>query len=155
MIILFYTIPSIYELTHLLFIPQLFKIMPTLFTRIINQEIPSHKIHEDENTYVFLTIEPLYTWHTLVIPKVEWDKWYDHSQETLGHLMNTATYIAKLLEKSFAVERIALLIEWIQVPHTHIHLIPLPKGKSIAESQVSTPSQSQLKRVAEKILSHK
>jgi histidine triad (HIT) family protein len=125
--------------------------MPTLFTRIINQEIPSHKIYEDENTYVFLTIEPLYEWHTLVVPKIALDKWYDHSHETLGQLMQTAQYISIVLEKAFHAERVALLIEWLEVPHTHLHLIPLPAWKWLAQSQKSSPTNETLKNTAEKI----
>lgn len=126
--------------------------MPTLFTRIINQEISSHKIYEDEYTYVFLTIEPLFEWHTLVVPKIEWDKWYDHDQTTINHLMYTAKYISKVLEKTFESPRIALIIEWLEVPHTHIHLVPLHDGKWLEDAKKTNPTTEELKFVAQKIL---
>lgn len=128
--------------------------MSTLFTRIINQEIPSHKIYEDEFTYVFLTIEPLYEWHTLVVPKIAIDKWYNHSQETLSQLMNTAQYISEVLEKTFEVERVALVIEWLEVPHTHLHLIPLPTWKGLTSAKESTPSTNELKKICQEILNN-
>ena len=128
--------------------------MPTLFTKIINQEIPSYKIYEDDYTYVFLTIQPMYTWHTLVVPKVEVDKWYNNHNEILHKLMDTAKHIAKDLEVIFEAERVAMIIEWLEVPHTHLHLVPLPESKWLKDSETISASDKQLQKVHLKITNY-
>ena len=126
--------------------------MPTLFTKIINQEIPSYRIYEDEYTYVFLTIEPLYEWHCLVVPKVEVDKRYDATYETIKHCMHSAKKIAPILEKNFDAYKVALIIEGLEVPHMHIHLVPLPQWKSLKESSATRASDEELSTTQQKIL---
>jgi histidine triad (HIT) family protein len=85
--------------------------MPTLFTRIIDQEISSYKIYEDEYTYAFLDINPLQPGHTLIVPKIEVDKWYDLPSETVDQLMRTAQRLSPALEKTFDALRVVLVIE--------------------------------------------
>ena len=99
--------------------------MATIFTKIINGEIPSYKIAEDENFYAFLDIAPLAKGHTLVIPKKEVDYLFDLDDETLGGLHIFAKKIAKAIEKTVACKRIGTTVIGLEVPHAHLHLIPI------------------------------
>ena len=99
--------------------------MASIFTRIINGEIPSYKIAEDQNYYAFLDINPIAKAHTLVIPKRETDYIFDIDNDTLGGLMIFAKRVAKAIEKSIECKRIGVVVLGLEVPHAHIHLIPL------------------------------
>lgn len=97
--------------------------MSTLFTKIINGEIPSHKIYEDENTYAFLDIFPTQPGHTLVVPKVEVDRFEELSDDDYQKLMATVKKLAKHLAEKTG-KRTTVKIEGFDVPHAHVHLIP-------------------------------
>ena len=97
--------------------------MPSIFTKIIDQEIPSYKIYEDDQTYAFLDIHPETRGHILVVPKVEVDKIYDLDDETFIALMLTAKKLAKHLESKTG-HRTLWKIIGTDVPHAHIHLMP-------------------------------
>ncbi len=99
--------------------------MSTLFTKIINQEIPSYKIAEDENCYAFLDINPLKKGHTLVIPKVETDYLFDLENKTLEKLITFSKKVARAIESVIHCERIGVSVIGLEVPHAHIHLIPI------------------------------
>ncbi len=99
--------------------------MASIFTKIINGEIPCHKIAEDENYFAFLDISPLALGHTLVIPKQEVDYIFDLDDDVLSGLNLFAKRVAKAIEKSIECKRIGLAVIGIEVPHTHIHLVPL------------------------------
>lgn len=99
--------------------------MPTIFTKIINGEIPSYKIAEDDNFYAFLDINPLAKGHTLVVPKKEVDYLFDLDDETLGGLHVFAKKIAKAIEKAVPCKRIGTTVIGLEVPHAHLHLIPI------------------------------
>jgi histidine triad (HIT) family protein len=99
--------------------------MSSIFTKIINGEIPSYKIAEDENYYAFLDINPNTKGHTLVIPKIEVDKIFDLDAETYTGLMQFAHRIAKALEKTVSCSRIGMTVVGLEVPHAHVHLIPI------------------------------
>ncbi|RLD74906.1 MAG: HIT family protein [Bacteroidetes bacterium] len=99
--------------------------MPTLFTKIMNGEIPSYKIAEDENFYAFLDIFPLAKGHALVVPKKEVDYLFDLDDETLGGLHVFAKKIAKAIEKAVPCKRIGTTVIGLEVPHAHLHLIPI------------------------------
>ncbi|MFT4576398.1 MAG: histidine triad (HIT) family protein [Polaribacter sp.] len=99
--------------------------MSSIFTKIINGEIPSYKIAEDENYYAFLDINPNTKGHTLVIPKIEVDKIFDLDAETYTGLMQFANRIAKALEKTVSCSRIGMTVVGLEVPHAHVHLIPI------------------------------
>ena len=99
--------------------------MSTIFTKIINGEIPCHKIAEDENYYAFLDINPLTKGHTLVVPKKEVDYIFDVDDQTLGGMMIFAKKVAKAIEKAVPCKRIGVTIIGLEVPHAHIHLIPI------------------------------
>ena len=99
--------------------------MATIFTKIVNGEIPSYKIAEDENYYAFLDINPLAKGHTLVIPKKEVDYIFDVEDDLLKGLFAFSKRVAKAIEKVIPCKRIGLTIIGLEVPHAHVHLIPI------------------------------
>lgn len=99
--------------------------MATIFSRIVNGEIPCYKIAEDENYLAFLDINPLAKGHTLVIPKKEVDYIFDVDDKLLGGMMVFAKKIAKGIEKAVPCKRIGVAVLGLEVPHAHIHLIPI------------------------------
>ena len=99
--------------------------MPSIFTKIVQGEIPSYKIAEDENFYSFLDINPNAKGHTLVIPKREVNKLFDLDKETYAGLMDFSYRVAKALEKTIPCERIGMSVIGLEVPHVHVHLIPI------------------------------
>jgi histidine triad (HIT) family protein len=99
--------------------------MSTIFTRIVNGEIPCYKIAEDENFLAFLDINPLQEGHTLVIPKMEVNYIFDMEDDLHAGLWNYARKIGKALEKVVPCKRIGITVIGLEVPHAHIHLIPL------------------------------
>ena len=101
--------------------------MSSIFTKIIKNEIPSYKIAEDENYLAFLDAMPLVKGHTLVIPKQEIDFIFDLENEDYKNLWSFAQTVAKKLQKSFPDKRIAVAVVGLEVPHAHIHLIPITK----------------------------
>tara|TARA_A200000113_G_scaffold75698_1_gene66464 strand:- start:455 stop:844 length:390 start_codon:yes stop_codon:yes gene_type:complete len=99
--------------------------MPSIFTRIINGEIPSYKIDEDEHCYAFLDINPNAVGHTLCVPKQEVDKLFDLDQEIYMHLMQFSKRIAAALEQAVPCKRVGMAVVGLEVPHAHVHLIPI------------------------------
>ena len=99
--------------------------MSSIFTKIINGEIPSYKIAENDKFYAFLDINPLAKGHTLVIPKQEIDYIFDINDDLLSEMFVFAKKIAKAIEKSILCERIGVTVIGLEVPHAHIHLIPI------------------------------
>jgi histidine triad (HIT) family protein len=101
----------------------------TIFSKIAAGEIPSYKIAEDENYYAFLDINPLTEGHTLVIPKREVDYIFDLSSEELAGLTVFAQKVAKAIDKAIQCKRVAMIVLGLEVPHVHIHLIPIENEK--------------------------
>ncbi len=99
--------------------------MSSIFTKIIHGEIPSYKIAEDEDHYAFLDINPNAKGHTLVVPKKEVDKVFDLDEETYTALLQFARRVAKALEKTIPCNRIGMSVVGLEVPHAHVHLIPI------------------------------
>lgn len=99
--------------------------MPTLFTKIINGEIPCFKVAEDANFLAFLDINPNAKGHTLCIPKKEVNKILDLDEETYVELMKFSRKVGKALEKTVDCKRIGMTVIGLEVPHVHVHLIPL------------------------------
>lgn len=99
--------------------------MGTIFTKIVNGEIPCYKIAEDENYLAFLDVNPNAKGHTLCIPKVEVNKLFDMEEDSYLGLMQFARKIAIGLEKTVACKRIGMAVVGLEVPHAHVHLIPL------------------------------
>ncbi|HSV09127.1 MAG TPA: HIT domain-containing protein [Hanamia sp.] len=125
----------------------------TIFSKIINGEIPSFKIAENEKFYAFLDINPLVEGHTLVIPKLEVDKFLDMPDDYLSQVLLFAKPIATAIEKSFRCKRCGLSVVGLEVPHAHLHLIPLNTMDDINFTRKKlSPSKEELKRAQEKIL---
>ena len=126
--------------------------MPTLFSKIISGEIPCYKIAESEKYLAFLDINPLAKGHTLVIPKQETDYIFNINDEELAGLHLFAKKIAKAIEKAVPCKRIGMAVIGLEVPHAHIHLIPI---NHVGDINFSNPklsfSKSEMEQVAEKI----
>ncbi len=103
----------------------------TIFSKIINGEIPSYKIAENDKFFAFLDIFPLQKGHTLVVPKTEVDKIFDVPDSYLNELMQFTKPIAKAIEASFACNRVSMVTVGLEVPHAHIHLIPINEAGDI------------------------
>ncbi len=99
----------------------------SIFTKIIKGEIPSYKVAENENFYAFLDINPNAKGHTLVVPKKEVDKIFDLDEETYKELMLFARKVAIAIEKVIPCNRVGVSVIGLEVPHTHVHLIPINK----------------------------
>jgi len=99
--------------------------MPTIFSRIIQGEIPCYKIAENDKFFAFLDINPLSAGHTLVVPKHETDYIFNIDDEELGQMMVFAKHVATAIEKAIPCKRIAVAVIGLEVPHAHIHLIPM------------------------------
>ena len=96
--------------------------MPTLFTKIINREIPGRFVFEDDICVAFLTIEPLAPGHTLVVPRQEVDHWIDLDEATAAHLMITAQMIGRAIQATYEPAKVGMMIAGLEVPHVHIHV---------------------------------
>lgn len=99
--------------------------MATVFTRIMNGELPGRFVWQDEACAAFLSINPIRPGHTLVVPRQEVDHWVDLDPDTVSHLMAVSQQISKAQQAAFRPERIGLIIAGFEVPHTHLHLIPI------------------------------
>lgn len=126
--------------------------MASLFTKIINKEIPAHIILEDERFIAFLDINPLVMGHTLVVPKKEVDYIFDNDDETLGGIMVFAKKVARAIDKTIPCKRVGVAVIGLEVPHTHVHLVPMNSMRDISFLEPKLkPSQEQLAATAEKI----
>ncbi|MCC8019023.1 MAG: HIT family protein [Rikenellaceae bacterium] len=101
--------------------------MATIFTKIINGEIPSYKIAESEKFYAFLDINPIRKGHTLVVPKQETDYLFDLGDTLLGEMMVFSKGVAARIKSATGCRRVAVAVLGLEVPHAHIHLIPIDK----------------------------
>lgn len=101
--------------------------MASIFTKIVNGDIPSYKIAENDDFYAFLDINPNAKGHTLVIPKREEDKIFELSEEEYLGLMSFSYKVAKAIEKTITCNRVGMSVVGLEVPHVHVHLIPINK----------------------------
>lgn len=126
--------------------------MATIFTKIINGEIPCHKIAEDEHHIAFLDINPVSEGHTLVVPKDEIDYLFDLPDKRLTSLMLFAKKIAHVLDRAMGCMRTGVIVEGLEVPHAHIHLIPIYRtDQVVALHGAKTADQDSLAKTADKI----
>lgn len=115
--------------------------MPTLFTKIINGQIPCHKIAEDAEFLAFLDIRPVNPGHTLVIPKKEVDYFFDLDDRELSGLMVFAKNIARAVKRAVPCKKVGVMVAGLEVPHAHVHLIPILESLSelsFARARAST-----------------
>lgn len=126
--------------------------MASIFTKIVNGEIPSYKIAETENCLAFLDVFPLAKGHTLVIPKKEIDYIFNVDDSLLSELITFSKKIAKAVEKAVPCKRIGMAVIGLEVPHAHIHLVPLNKVGDLDFSKGKlNPSPEELKQIQAEI----
>jgi len=127
----------------------------TIFSKIIAGEIPGYKIAENDQFFAFLDIFPLREGHTLVVPKMEIDQFFDVPDNLLSGLLLFAKPIAKAIEAAFDCDRCGLAVIGLEVPHAHLHLVPLNHADDLNFTRAKLKlSPAQLKAAQEKILSH-
>jgi len=128
--------------------------MATIFSRIIAGEIPSYRIAEDDRFYAFLDIKPMQPGHTLVVTKQETDYLFDLDDALLADMMLFAKRVARGIEKAMACRRVGVMVIGLEVPHAHIHLIPIQQegDMSLARKRAELSSE-ELEQIAEKIRS--
>ncbi len=125
--------------------------MPSLFTRIVQGEIPCHKILEDDQYLAFLDIRPINPGHTLVIPKKEIDYLFDVDDELLSGLFVFAKKAAKMILKAVPCKKVGVMVAGIEVPHAHIHLVPIFEVTDLNFAKATVTANEELAKIAEKI----
>jgi histidine triad (HIT) family protein len=125
--------------------------LASIFTKIINKEIPCYKVAETENCLAFLDINPNAEGHTLCIPKKEIDNIFDLDTELYNELMLFSKKVAKALKKAVPCERIAMSVIGLEVPHAHVHLIPINEMKDVTFINKKKFSETEFKKIADKI----
>lgn len=125
--------------------------MASIFTKIVNGEIPSYKIIEDEHYFAFLDINPNAMGHTLCIPKKEVNKLFDLDETTYMGLMAFSRKVAKALEKVVDCKRVGMTVIGLEVPHAHVHLIPLNEMKEVTFQHKISLTPEEFTALAEKI----
>ncbi len=125
--------------------------MASLFTRIIQGEIPCEKILENENFFAFLDIRPISPGHTLVVPKSEVDNLFDLETAYLQGMLPFAQRIAKALAKSVPCRRVGLMVAGFEVPHAHLHLVPIQQEGDLSFSNAHPAAREELAAIGRKI----
>jgi diadenosine tetraphosphate (Ap4A) HIT family hydrolase len=126
--------------------------MATVFTKIINGEIPSRFVYEDDDVVAFLTIAPITQGHTLVVPRAEIDQWQDVDATAFNKVMAVSQLIGKAVSKAFDVERAGLIIAGMEVPHLHVHVFPARDLSDFGFANADqNPSQESLDEAQTKI----
>ena len=125
--------------------------MSTIFTKIINGEIPSYKVAENDDFYAFLDVNPNAKGHTLVVPKKEANKLFELDEETYNGLMRFSRKIAIALEKTIPCKRVGMAVIGLEVPHVHVHLIPLEAMQDIQFMHKVTLKPEEFEAIAKEI----
>jgi len=125
--------------------------MSSIFTKIVNGNIPCYKIAENDNFFAFLDINPNAKGHTLVIPKKEVDKLFDLDEKTYMGLMDFSRKVASAIEKSVTCKRVGMTVIGLDVPHVHVHLIPLNSMNDIDFKHKVKMNEKEFKAMASKI----
>ena len=123
----------------------------SIFTKIISGEIPSFKVAEDKNFYAFLDINPNAKGHTLVVPKKEVDKLFDLDEDTYTKLFQFSRKVAKAIEKAIPCKRVGLSVIGLEVPHVHVHLIPLNAMEDIQFNKKEKFTNEEMQEIASQI----
>lgn len=127
---------------------------PSIFTRIINGEIPCHKIYEDEKVIAFLDVHPINPGHTLLVPKIQVDHLWDLMEEDYDYLFKVAKKLAVHIRQTIDCPRVGLVVEGFGVPHVHLHLIPIYQGNDLKKPQENKDSlidHDSLAKIAQKL----
>ena len=128
--------------------------MATIFSIIIDGEIPGRFVWRDDQVVAFLTIEPLQPGHVLVVPVQEDDHWLDLELSLLNHLMDVAQIIGRGVERAFAPEKVGMMIAGLEVPHVHVHVVPMYGTRDLDFANADrNPSAESLDDAQDRILS--
>ncbi len=125
--------------------------MASIFTKIVNGEIPCYKIAEDKDYFAFLDISPVQKGHVLVIPKQEVDYIFDLEPAVLGGLHQFAQRVAKAIRKAIPCKKVAVVVLGLEVPHAHIHLIPMNSEADVRFDKKQQLTKVEFEAIAEKI----
>ncbi|MEO9884579.1 MAG: HIT family protein [Balneola sp.] len=126
--------------------------MASIFSKIIKGEVPCYKIAENDNYFSFLDINPIAEGHTLVVPKKEVDYVFDLDEEALSGLMSFSKKIARAIDSSLGTIRTGIIVEGLEVPHAHIHLVPIYfEGQPMSLGRKTEISEQRMKEISELI----
>jgi histidine triad (HIT) family protein len=125
--------------------------MSSLFTKIINGEIPCHKITENDSFFSFLDINPIEKGHTLVVPKIEVDVFFELDNSILSEILVFAKPIASAIKKTINCNRVGVIIAGLEVPHAHIHLVPITSTSELNFANARSVEQETLAKTAKEI----
>jgi len=126
--------------------------MASVFTKIINGELPSYKIYEDEKTISILTIDPISLGHTLVIPKIEVDHWFDVPADIYAQVGLNAQRIARAIIKATNCPRVGTIVAGFEVPHYHLHLVPVWSIPDLDFKRAARRPEHAMRQIQEKII---
>lgn len=125
--------------------------MVSIFTQIIQGELPCHKLLENNEFLAFLDIRPIQTGHCLVIPKVEVDKIFDLPDTLLGTMLPFAKSVANAIEKAVPCKRVGIMVAGLEVPHAHLHLVPISHINDLSFALAHSEDEDTLAQLAERI----
>lgn len=125
--------------------------MASIFTRIIDGELPGHFVWRDDECVAFLSIAPLREGHALVVPRLEVDHWLDLPPELAAHLMTVAQRIGRAQQVAFNPSRVGLIIAGMEVPHTHLHVIPIDREADLNFANARSADADELAATAERL----
>jgi histidine triad (HIT) family protein len=126
--------------------------MPTIFTRIIQGDLPGRFVWQDDRVVAFLTISPVKPGHTLVVPRKEIDHWIDMEQDLARHVMDVCVAVGQAIQQAFGPLRVGQSIVGLEVPHVHVHLIPINEMADISFANADPdPDPGELDAAAERI----
>lgn len=119
-----------------------------MFTMIINGDLPAHFVHRDDTVVAFMSIEPLRQGHVLVVPVAEVDHWLDLDAPTLTHLTSTSQRIARAIATAFPSNKVGMMIAGLEVPHVHVHLVPIDEPHDLDFSHAAPADPQELAAAA-------
>jgi histidine triad (HIT) family protein len=122
--------------------------MASVFTLIMEGKIPGHFVWKDDIAVAILTIQPIRKGHVLVIPRMEVDQWTDLPEDVIAHLSKVSQKIAKALKTTFPCKRVGLMIAGLEVPHTHLHLVPMDSMEDLSFVHAKNETPDVLAEVA-------
>lgn len=126
--------------------------MASVFSLIIEGTIPGHFVYRDDKAVAFMTIQPIRAGHVLVVPREEVDQWSDLSEDLAAHLMIVAHKISNAQRKAFPCTRVGLMIAGLEVPHTHLHVIPMDSMGDLSFENAKDATQEELLAAKEAII---
>lgn len=125
--------------------------MSTIFTKIIQGEIPCHKVAENEDFLAFLDVRPIAKGHTLVVPKQEIDYIFDLDDEQLGRIMSFARSVAAALKSTVVCKKVGIMVAGLEVPHAHVHLVPIQNVKDLSFANSKAADAEELRELASQL----